>query len=78
MLRLLMDEFEEAVSELSAEDTRRGKNLTRELSLVTGQLAYPYVKRMADVLMERFPGLLLHVYAITNHFSGNALRYRVF
>ena len=73
MLRLLMDEFEEAVSELSAEDTRRQKNLTRELSLVTGQLAYPYVKQMADVLTERFPGLSLHVYAITNHFFGERI-----
>ena len=73
MLRLLLDEFEEAVSELSAEDTLRQKNLTKELSLVTGQLAYPYVKQMADVLTERFPGLLLHVYAITNHFFGERI-----
>lgn len=73
MLRLLMDEFKEAVLELSAEDIDRRKNLTKELSLVTGQLAYPYVKQMADVLMERFPGLLLHVYAITNHFFGERI-----
>ncbi len=73
MLRLLMDEFEDAVSELSAEDIDRQKNLTKELSLVTGQLAYPYVKQMTDVLMERFPGLSLHVYAITNHFFGERI-----
>ena len=73
MLRLLTDEFEEAVSELSAVDIRRQKNLSKELSLVTGQLAYPYVKQMADALMERFPGFLLHVYAITNHFFGERI-----
>ena len=73
MLRLLMDEFEDAVSELSAEDINRQKNLTKELSLVTGQLAYPYIKRMADVLTEHFPGLSLHVYAITNHFFGESI-----
>ena len=73
MLRLLMDEFEETVSELPEENIDRQKKSTKELSLITGHLAYPYIKRMADVLMERFPGLLLHVYAITNHYFGESI-----
>ena len=28
---------------------------------------------MADALTERFPGLSLHVYAITNHFFGERI-----
>lgn len=77
MLRLLMDEFNEAVSKLSAEDViawqKNHTNHTEELSVVTGKLAYPYIKQMTDMLMERFPGLLIHVYAITNIFFGERI-----
>ncbi|MCM1387255.1 MAG: DUF512 domain-containing protein [Bacillus sp. (in: Bacteria)] len=77
MLRLLMDEFEEAMAKLSMENHTgyvvHAQAPTEELSLVTGKLAYPYIKQMADALMERVPGLLIHVYAITNDFFGQRI-----
>jgi NifB/MoaA-like Fe-S oxidoreductase len=42
-------------------------------SLATGRLAYPYIQRMADQLMDTFPGLELLVYPITNHFFGEQI-----
>ena len=43
---------------------------TTELSLATGKLAYPYIKRMAERMMTVWPQLNLHVYEITNYFFG--------
>ena len=41
-----------------------------EVSLATGLLAYPYIQKMADKMMEAYPKLKLYVYPITNHFFG--------
>lgn len=71
MLRLLMNEFEEAMKELPPESGFPGKS--EELSLVTGKLAYPYIKRMAGRMMQRFKGLSIYVYDITNHFFGERI-----
>jgi len=72
MLRLLMNEFEEAMNGMPpAEGLPVGRS--RELSLVTGKLAYPYIKRMAESMMRRFDGLLIHVYEITNYFFGEQI-----
>ncbi|MCM1254027.1 MAG: DUF512 domain-containing protein [Clostridium sp.] len=73
MLRLLMDEFTEAISELSDSTAAQPRVHTKELSLVTGKLAYPYIRQMADVLMERVAGLIIYVYAITNDFFGQRI-----
>lgn len=71
MLRLLMNEFEEAMKELPPESGFPGKS--EELSLVTGKLAYPYIKRMAGRMMQRFKGLSIYVYDITNRFFGERI-----
>ncbi len=71
MLRLLINEFEEAMEELPSESEFSEKS--EELSLVTGKLAYPYIKRMADRMMQRFDGLSIHVYDITNFFFGERI-----
>ena len=71
MLRLLINEFEEAMEELPSESGFPGKS--EELSLVTGKLAYPYIKRMADRMMQRFDGLSIHVYDIKNFFFGERI-----
>ncbi|MDE7276227.1 MAG: DUF512 domain-containing protein, partial [Lachnospiraceae bacterium] len=71
MLRLLINEFEEAMEELPSESELPGKS--EELSLVTGKLAYPYIRRMADRMMQRFDGLSIHVYDITNYFFGERI-----
>ncbi|MCM1088932.1 MAG: DUF512 domain-containing protein [Muribaculaceae bacterium] len=71
MLRLQMEEFKEAMSAFLQEDKIQVPE--EELSLVTGRLAYPYIQRMADTMMQRFPALTIHVYAITNDFFGEQI-----
>ena len=67
MLRLLLNEFEEAFDELEGDDRQR------EVSLVTGGLAYPYLKSMAERLEEKYPNLTVHVYKIRNDFFGEKI-----
>ncbi|MCM1262491.1 MAG: DUF512 domain-containing protein [Butyrivibrio sp.] len=71
MLRLMLNEFDEAMAEFScgAQTQYEGG----EVSIATGQLAYPYIKKMADTMMQRFPQLDIHVYAITNNFFGRLI-----
>ena len=71
MLRLFMDEFQEAIEEYKEKNlfpSLEGKE--EHLSLATGLLAYPYMERMASTLMEECPGLKINVFPITNHFFG--------
>lgn len=67
MLRLLMDEFEEGYRSLT------GDGREEELSIATGKLAYPYIRKMASRMEERFPGIRIHVYAIENRFFGERI-----
>ena len=72
MLRLQMEEFAEAM-EMSDEDRRRYAGCKGELSVVTGKLAYPFIRSMAEQMAERFPAIRIHVYAITNDFFGERI-----
>ena len=69
MLRLLMDEFHEELAE------RRGQKgiKAREVSIATGRLPFPYIKMMAQELMEAYPQLTIHVYPIRNDFFGESI-----
>ena len=67
MLRLLFNEFEEGMERLGDGD-RSG-----EISAATGKLAYPYIRRMADRIQERYPGVKVHVYCIRNDFFGERI-----
>ena len=67
MLRLLLDEFEEAYSVL------KGDHKKRSVSLATGYLAYPYIKRMAGRLMEKCTGTKVYVYPVKNDFFGELI-----
>lgn len=71
MLRLLLDEFGEAMAQVREEKSRYTEG--GELSLVTGRLAYPYILSMAGQMMEAFPQYCIHVYAITNDFFGERI-----
>ncbi|MEZ3506246.1 MAG: DUF512 domain-containing protein [Lachnospiraceae bacterium] len=78
MLRLLLTEFEDAMEALEAQDPEEAygeydKGCGGELSVVTGKLAYPFLKDMACKLEARFPALKIHVYAITNEFFGERI-----
>ena len=67
MLRLLMNEFEAGYESLN------GDEIDREVSVATGFLAYPYIKRMADRIMEKYPKSKIHVYGIRNDFFGELI-----
>lgn len=74
MLRLLMDEFGEALGEaVKARNTEPGQNNRKELSIATGRLAYPYIKRMAEQMTEAFPWIHVEVYEIVNEFFGEMI-----
>lgn len=75
MLRLLLDEFKEALEERKQGGCHEAeqKSRSREISMATGRLAYPYIKRMAKQLEEITEGLTIHVYAITNEFFGERI-----
>ena len=70
MLRLLQNEFEEAMQE----DMEKGRTPKKaRLSLATGRLAYPYVQRFCNRMMEVYPQLELMVYPIRNDFFGEMI-----
>ena len=64
MLRSFQDEFEESLKELSGDDRRK------ELSMVTGVLAAPYMEQALKKLKERFPNITVTLYTIKNDFFG--------
>ncbi len=68
MLRLLMNEFEETMQEKLP--YKGGK---RTVSLVTGRLAYRFIKEMADQMMEVYPELTIQVFPIRNDFFGELI-----
>ena len=73
MLRLMMEEFEDAMERLSQPGALEGKILSGTYSSVTGQISYPYIRRMADRIMERFPDIRILVYPIRNDFFGERI-----
>ncbi len=76
MIRLLLDEFHDALDR-----HRKGKNTEkrlhadtgREISLATGKLAFPYLKKMSEEMMQEYPEIVIHVYEITNDFFGEMI-----
>ena len=67
MLRLLLNEFEEAYAEVEGDDRQM------EVSMATGFLAYPYLKKMIKKLLEKFPNVTVHLYPIRNDFFGEKI-----
>ena len=67
MLRLLMNEFEEALADLEGD----GRKV--ELSIATGKLAYPYLQKMIEKLQAKFPNVKVHLYWICNNFFGEKI-----
>ena len=73
MLRLMMEEFEDALSTLEEPGALKGRILSGNYSSVCGYIAYPYIKRMADRIMERFSDIKIHIYPIRNDFFGEMI-----
>ncbi len=81
MMRLLMNEFAEALEEASEPEHKSEmmEVLEQELgghhkvSLVTGRLAAPFLREMADAFMKAFPGYEVEVVDIRNDFFGEQI-----
>ena len=70
MLRLLLDEFAEAMEE----DRINGSQVrANHITLATGRLAYRFIKQMAMQMEERYEGLQIDVIAIRNDFFGEMI-----
>ncbi len=72
MLRLLLDEFGEALEEI-----RKDRKLLEAdggtVSIATGLLAYPYIRDMAKRLEAVCTGIHIHVYPVINEFFGERI-----
>jgi len=73
MLRLLLEEFREAMEERKQKEGFPNQSVKREISMATGLLAYPYLKRMTEQICEAYPNIKIHLYPITNHFFGERI-----
>lgn len=69
MLRLLMNEFREALKK----ERRRPFMKAKEISIATGRLAAPFIRQLCDEFMQKFPKVTIHVYAIRNDFFGERI-----
>ena len=73
MIRLMLEEFEDALARLEEPEALENRILKGTYSSVTGQIAYPYIRRMADRLMERFPEVKIQIFPIRNDFFGERI-----
>ena len=73
MIRLMLEEYEDALARLEEPEALDNRILKGTYSSVTGQIAYPYIRRMADRLMERFPEVKIQVFPIRNDFFGERI-----
>lgn len=80
MIRLLLNEAQEAMKELYRHKLRvrlachrDWKKKTRTVSLATGKLAYPYIKKIAEEVEAYLPELSVRVYEIRNDYFGEMI-----
>lgn len=73
MVRLMLNEFEEAMERRREKDGFPCGEKAGEMAMATGLLAYPYIRRMAERVMEAYPNIKIHVYPITNYFFGERI-----
>ena len=64
MMRLLETEVKERLSQLEGDDRKI------QASVATGKLAAPFIKKMTELVQEKFPNIQGTVYAIRNDFFG--------
>ena len=67
MIRLMQEEFKEHY------ETLEGDDRVRELSAVTGELAYDYLAEFLEQLEKKYPNVKVHLYKIKNHFFGEKI-----
>ena len=70
MIRLLLNEFDEAMKE----DRKKGRtSKSCEVSIATGKLVYPFIRKMSDKIMEQYPNIKINVFSIINNFFGEMI-----
>ena len=67
MMRLMREEFNEALSNTPADSVKR------EISLVTGTLAYSEIKSLAKLVEKKCTNTRVNVYPIVNDFFGESI-----
>lgn len=67
MLRLLEEEFAEAIEELPGDDR------CVEVSMACGVAAYDHLKKLVKGLQEKYPNVTVHLYSIRNEFFGEKI-----
>ena len=81
MIRLLMDEFEEAMRQLAEEEAGEetdeallpDRTRVHRLSLATGLLAAPFLMQLSEKCHEAYPNYEISVYPIVNEFFGERI-----
>ncbi len=68
MMRLLENEFREALEQTPADDTIR-----RSVTLATGRLAAPLLTKLSGLAIQKFPGVSAQVVSIRNDFFGERI-----
>lgn len=66
MSRLLIDEFEVCYNEIGTND-----QLEKNISIVTGILAYDMIRAMVEKLNKKYPNVKVNIYPIINNFFGH-------
>lgn len=69
MMRLLWEEFKEAYNDM--EEINLKKPMV--ISIATGVLAYPLIRKMSDAMEKKVHGLKINTYKIINNFFGNQI-----
>lgn len=67
MMRLLIEEFTAALEEYEGDDRQR------HVSVVSGKLASGYIRKLMDMLTEKFPNITVDVHCIKNYFFGESI-----
>jgi Fe-S oxidoreductase, related to NifB/MoaA family len=67
LIRSLQNEFNEYFEEIE------GDNRSRKLSLATGALASPFIKKLTEEIAVKFPQIKINTYTINNDFFGNQI-----
>lgn len=70
MVRLMLDEFAESLGDALKE---KRVYLKEKISVITGRLVYPYIRQMAEQIMEAFPEKVIQVIPIRNDFFGERI-----
>ena len=74
MLRMLLEEFADSMNILAENGAaERWNKKKREVSVVTGRITFPYIKRMTERMEAAFEGLKVRVYPIRNDFFGETI-----